>query len=128
MHSLPLDPDKKQTKWEILQSIVKNNNFPQHLPLKLNRQILHKVNNNNKKTERMTKNLDYIYLPQPKDQKNYQFFQKYKYRNRVRTTTTLHHLIKPKHQPGYKNMKIVKYTKLSAMPATKLESVRPVAT
>jgi len=28
MHSLPLNPDKKQTEWEIIQSIAKNNNFP----------------------------------------------------------------------------------------------------
>jgi len=35
MHSLPLNPDKKQTEWEIIQSIAKNNNFPQHLLLKL---------------------------------------------------------------------------------------------
>jgi len=45
MHSLPLNPDKKQTEWEIMQSIAKNNNFLQHLLLKLNRQILHKVEN-----------------------------------------------------------------------------------
>ena len=30
MHSLPLNPDKKQAEWEIIQSIAKNNNFPQH--------------------------------------------------------------------------------------------------
>jgi hypothetical protein len=36
MHSLPLNPDKKQTEWEIIQSTAKNNNFPQHLLLKLN--------------------------------------------------------------------------------------------
>jgi len=54
MRSLPLNPDKKQTEWEIIQSIAKNNNFPQHLLLKLNRQIKHKVNNN-KKLARMTK-------------------------------------------------------------------------
>ena len=66
MHSLPLNPDKKQTEWEMIKSIAKNNNFSQHLLLKLNRQILHKVND--KKLARMTKkNLGYIYLPQPKD-------------------------------------------------------------
>jgi len=27
-HSLPLNPDKKQTEWEIIQSIAKNKNFP----------------------------------------------------------------------------------------------------
>ena len=36
MHSLHLNPDKKQTEWEIIQSIAMNNNFLQHLPLKLN--------------------------------------------------------------------------------------------
>jgi len=59
MHSLPLNPDKKQTEWKIIQSIAKNNNFPQHLLMKLNRQILHKVNN--KKTNKNDKkNLDHI--------------------------------------------------------------------
>ena len=79
MHSLPINPDKKQTEWEIVQSIAKNNTFPQHLLLKLNRQILHK-GNNKKKLARMTKKkLDNIYLSQPKDQKTYQFVQKYDY-------------------------------------------------
>jgi len=36
LHSLPLNSDKKQTEWEIIQSTAKNNNFPQHLLLKLN--------------------------------------------------------------------------------------------
>ena len=44
MDSLPLNPDKKQTEWEIIKSIAKNKIFLQHLLLKLNRQILHKVN------------------------------------------------------------------------------------
>jgi len=35
MHSLPVDPNKKQKVWEIMQSIPKNNNFPQHLLQKL---------------------------------------------------------------------------------------------
>jgi hypothetical protein len=82
MHSLPLNPDKKQTEWEIIQSVAKNNNFPQHLLLKLNRQLLHKVKN--KKTKKNDKkNRDYIYFPQPKYQKNYQFVQKHKYRHSV---------------------------------------------
>jgi len=53
MHSLPLNRDKNKTEWEIIQSIAKNYNFPQHLLLKLNRQILHKVNN--KKTSKNDK-------------------------------------------------------------------------
>jgi hypothetical protein len=43
MHSLPLDPDKKQKEWKTIQTIAKNNNFPQQLLQKLNRQIQHKV-------------------------------------------------------------------------------------
>jgi len=43
MHSLPLNPDKKQTEWEIIPSISKNKNIPQHLLLKLNREIPHKI-------------------------------------------------------------------------------------
>jgi len=53
IHSLHLNPDKKQTEWEIIHSIAKNNNLQQNLLLKLNRQILHKVNNI--KLARMTK-------------------------------------------------------------------------
>jgi len=48
LHSLCLDSDKKQTEWEIIQSVAKDNNFPQHLLQKLNRQILHKVNKKKK--------------------------------------------------------------------------------
>jgi len=70
MHSLRLNTDKEQTEWEIIQSIAKNNNFPQHLLLKLNRQILYKVSNK-KASKNDKKNLDNIHLPQPKYQKNY---------------------------------------------------------
>jgi hypothetical protein len=79
MYSLPLDPEKKQKEWEIIQTIAKNNNFPQSLLQKLNRQIQHKVDC--KQTEMKDKtNLDYIQLPQPKDNKNQQHVQKYQYR------------------------------------------------
>jgi len=60
MHSLPLDPDKKQTEWEIIQPVAKNNNFLQHLLLKLNQKILHKVNN--KKTSKNDK-ISGLHLP-----------------------------------------------------------------
>jgi len=59
--TLSLNPDKKQTEWEIIQSIVKNNNFPQHLLLKLNRQILHKVYN--KKSSKNDKKKSEKHLP-----------------------------------------------------------------
>jgi len=82
MHSLPLNPDKKQTEWEITQSVSKNNNFPQHLLLKLNRQILHKVNN--KKLARMTKKIWTTFtFHSPKIRKITNLLKKYEYRHSV---------------------------------------------
>jgi hypothetical protein len=43
MHCLPLDSKKTQNEWETIQTIAKNNNFPQSLLFKLNRQIQHKT-------------------------------------------------------------------------------------
>jgi len=40
MLSLPLDPEKRQKEWVIIQSIAKNT-FPQGLLQKLNQQIQH---------------------------------------------------------------------------------------
>jgi hypothetical protein len=37
MYSLPLDLDNKQKEWKIIQTIARNNNFPQNLLQKLNR-------------------------------------------------------------------------------------------
>jgi hypothetical protein len=56
MHSLPLDQNKKQKEWQTIQSIARNNNFPQHLLQNLNRQIHNKtdhtrnINEDNKRT------------------------------------------------------------------------------
>jgi hypothetical protein len=38
MHSLPLDPDKKQKEWKTIQTIAKNNNYLQQLLQEFNRQ------------------------------------------------------------------------------------------
>jgi hypothetical protein len=54
MHYLPLNSEKKQNKWETIQTIAKNNNFPQHLLHKLNRQIQH--NTDHTHTKRNDKN------------------------------------------------------------------------
>jgi len=54
IHSLPLDPDKKQKEWKTIQTIAKNNNFPQLLQ-KLNGQIQHK--GGHKKTEKKDNNI-----------------------------------------------------------------------
>ena len=96
MHSLPLDPDKKkkQTEWEIIQSIAKNNNFPQHLLLKLNQQILHKINN--KKTSKNDRKIwSTLTFHSPKIRKITNFFKNINTGIAFKTTTTLHHLIKP---------------------------------
>ena len=95
LYWLALNPDKKQTEWEIIQSIAKNNNFPQHLLLKLNRQILHKVNN--KKTNKNDKKIWTTFtLRSPKIRKITNLFKNTNTGIAVKTTTTtLHHLIKP---------------------------------
>ena len=71
MHFLPLNPDKKQKEWETIQSIAKNNNFPQHLLQKLNQHIQNKSNHPH--NEKKQKNLDHIHLSQPQNKKNYKF-------------------------------------------------------
>jgi hypothetical protein len=43
MQSLPVDQNKKQKEWQTIQSIARNNNFPQHLLQNLNRQIHNKT-------------------------------------------------------------------------------------
>jgi len=54
MHSLTLDPDKKQKEWKTIQYIAKINNFPRRLLQKLNHQIQSKVNHiHNKKKHRI---------------------------------------------------------------------------
>ena len=54
IHSLPLDPDKKQKEWKTIQSIAKNNNFPRRLLHKLNHQIQSKANHiHNKKKHKI---------------------------------------------------------------------------
>jgi hypothetical protein len=54
MHSLPLDPDKKQKEWKTIQTIEKNNNFPWRLLHKLNHQIQSKANHiHNEKKHRI---------------------------------------------------------------------------
>jgi len=93
MHSVPLNPDKKQTEWEIIQSIAKNNNFPQHLLLKLSRQILHKVNN--KKTNKNDKKIWTFTFHRPKFRKINNLLKNMNIGIAFKTTTTLHHLITP---------------------------------
>jgi len=101
MHSLPLDPDKKQTEWEIIQSVAKNNNFLQHLLLKLNQRILRKEKKKKKKKKKkkISKNDKNIWTTftfhSPKIRKITALFKNTNIGIAFKTTTTLHHLIKP---------------------------------
>jgi len=55
VQSLPLDQNKKQKEWQTIQSIARNNSFPQHLLQNLNRQIHNKIDhicNRNKDNKR----------------------------------------------------------------------------
>jgi len=126
IHSLPLNPDKKQTQWKIIQSIAKNNNFPQHLLLKLNWQILNKVNNKTSKNDKIIWTT--FTFHSPKIKKNYQFVQKYKYRHSVQDYNNTAPSHKTHSTNSYKNMKKLEYTKLHARPATKFMLGRQVAT
>jgi hypothetical protein len=58
--------------WETIQAIAMNNNFPQHLLQKLNRQIQSKSKSHMQKKERQQKNLDHVHLPQSANKKSYQ--------------------------------------------------------
>jgi len=74
--------------------MAKNNKFPQHLLLKLNRQILHKVNN--KKTNKYDKKSG-LHLSS-KAQRSEKFPNLFKNTNigiSFKITTTLHHQIEP---------------------------------
>ena len=94
MYSLPLNPDKRQTEWETIQSVAKNNNFPQHLLLKLNWQILH--NDNNKRTGKDDKKIWTTFtFHSPKIRKITNLFKNTNIGIAFKITKTLHHLIKP---------------------------------
>jgi hypothetical protein len=53
MHSLPLDPNKKQKEWKTIQTIAKNNNIPQQLLQKLNQRVQQKTDPNPDKKDKM---------------------------------------------------------------------------
>jgi hypothetical protein len=54
MHSLPLNPEKKQKEWATIQSIAKNNNFPQRLLQKPNQRIQNKSNHTHNEKKHKT--------------------------------------------------------------------------
>jgi len=128
-HSLPLNPDKKQTEWEIIQSTAKNNNFPQHMLLKLYQQILHKVNNKKSSKNDKKKIWTTFTFQSPKIRKITNLFKNTNIGIEFKTTTTLHHLTKPVAPTRLQeHEKKVEYTNLRERSATKIMSGRQVET
>ena len=71
--------------------------------------------------------MGYIYIPQPKYQKITNLFKNTNIGIAFKTTTTLHHLIKPIEPIRLQEReKKLEYTKLRARPATKRMSGRQV--
>jgi hypothetical protein len=94
MHSLPFDPDIKQKEWAIIQSIAKNNNFPQHLLQKLHQLIQHKTGytQTKKKDKKVWTTFTYH---SPKIQKITNLFKSTNIGIAFKITTTLQQLINP---------------------------------
>jgi hypothetical protein len=98
MQSLLLDPNKKQKEWQTIQSTARNNNFPQHLLQKLNRQIHNKTDhkhNRNKDNKRTWTTFTY-HSPQIRKVTN--LFRNTKKGIAFKATATLQQLIRPTRQ------------------------------
>jgi len=93
MH-IPLDSDKKQKQWEIIQLIAKNNSFPQNLLQKLNQQIQHKASHKQtrKKDHKIWTTFTYH---SPKVKRITNLFKNTNIPIAFKTTTTLHQLVRP---------------------------------
>ena len=96
MHSLPLDPDKKQKEWETIQTIAKNNNVPRHLLHKLNQQIQSKANHTHK--EKKHKIWTTFTYHSPKIRKITNLFRNTNVGIVFKATTTLKQLLTPTNQ------------------------------
>jgi hypothetical protein len=95
MHSVPLDPDKKQKEWKTIQTIAKNNNFPQLLQ-KLKRQIHHTASHT--QTEKKDKIWTTFTYHRPKIRRITNLFKNTNIGIAFKTTTTLHQFMRPKKQ------------------------------
>jgi hypothetical protein len=70
MHTLPLEPDKKQKEKKTIKLIAENNNFPQHLLQKLIQQIQHKASH--QQTGKKDHTIWTTFTYQSEDKENYQ--------------------------------------------------------
>jgi hypothetical protein len=94
MHSLVTDPDQKQKEWKTIRRVVKNNNVPQQLLQKLNRQVQHKAGHlqTEKKGDKIWTTFTYH---SPKIRKITNLLKKTNIGIAFKTITTLHRLIRP---------------------------------
>jgi len=106
MYSIPLDPKKKQKEWKIIQTIARNNNSPQNLLQKLNRQIKHKIDH----TQTEEKEKDKKIWTSPKVRKITNLFEHTHIGIAFRKATTLHQLTKPKMPMKHQTTKKVEFT------------------
>jgi hypothetical protein len=93
MHCLPLDPEKIQNERDTIQTMAKNNNFPQHLLHKLNRQIQHNIDHTHTKRNDKKQWTTFTYH-NPKIRKITNPFKNTNIGIAFRTTTTLQQLTK----------------------------------
>jgi hypothetical protein len=97
MHSLPLDPEKKQKEWKTIKTMARNKNVPQQLLQKLNRQIQHKADH--KETEKKDNKIWTTFTyHSPKIRKITNLFKNTNIVIAFKTTTTLHQVMRPKKQ------------------------------
>jgi len=96
MHSLPLDPDKKQKEWKTIQTIAKNNNFPLHLLHILNHQIQSKANHTHK--EKKHKIRTTFTYHSPKIRRITNLFRNTNVGIAFKATTTLKQILTPTNQ------------------------------
>ena len=114
MHSLSLDPDKKQKEWKTIQYIPKNNNLPRRLLQKLNHQIQNKVNHtHNEKKHKIWTTFTYH---SPKIRRITDLFKNTNMGIAFKVTATLQQLFIPTTQIQTSKHEKVEYTISHAKP------------
>ena len=117
MHSLPLDPKKKQKEWKTIQTIAQNNNIPQQLLQNLNQRVQQKTDQNpDKKDNKIWTTFTYH---SPKIRTINHLLKNTNVNITFRTTTTTQQYIKQKKHTPSQNTKKAEYTKSHAIHATR---------
>jgi hypothetical protein len=117
MHSLPLNPDKKQKEWETIQSTAKKKIF--HNAYSKNLTNGYRTRVITLTTRRTQNNLDHVHISQPQNKKNHKFIQKHQHRDSVQghnNVATTHNT----HQPN-PNIRIRKKVVCTKSHATRVK-------